>query len=374
LGGPVVALGVIEGAADAVSSALKLVAGRLSDRVGRRKPLVITGYALASFARPLTALATSWQHIFVIRLVDRAGKGLRGAPRDAMLAALASPNQRGRVFGFHRAMDHAGAVVGPLGAALFLWLVPGGYRQLFALTIVPGAIAVALLFFVPDVRPMNRPAARTGESVARRDSVPAPLKRFLVILAIFTLGNSTDAFLLLKLSEAGLSVTMLPLLWAALHVVKAGLSTSGGTLSDRFGRRVPIVAGWVLYAVVYVGFALSTAAAPLIAWFLTYGVYYALVEGSERALVVDLAPDALHGTAFGWYNAVLGAGALASSVLFGFIWQRFGAPAAFLLGAALSLTASLLLLTAAPKPGHVRHPRHPVEAPPEAPKGDSPEA
>jgi MFS family permease len=265
LGGPVVALGVIEGAADAVSSALKLVAGRLSDRVGRRKPLVITGYALASFARPLTALATSWQHIFVIRLVDRAGKGLRGAPRDAMLAALASPNQRGRVFGFHRAMDHAGAVVGPLGAALFLWLVPGGYRQLFALTIVPGAIAVALLFFVPDVRPMNRPAARTGESVARRDSVPAPLKRFLVILAIFTLGNSTDAFLLLKLSEAGLSVTMLPLLWAALHVVKAGLSTSGGTLSDRFGRRVPIVAGWVLYAVVYVGFALSTAAAPLIA-------------------------------------------------------------------------------------------------------------
>ncbi len=353
LGAHVVALGLIEGVADAVSSFLKLAAGQLSDRLRRRRPLVIAGYALASAARPLMALAMSWSHVFIIRLVDRVGKGLRGAPRDAMLAALAPAGARGRVFGVQRAMDHAGAVIGPVLASLFLWVMPDSYRLLFALTIVPGAIAVALLFFVPEVRTglKTRPHRSEPVEAGLQTRLPAPLRRFLTILTIFTLGNSTDAFLLLRLSEAGLTVAMIPLLWAALHVVKAGLSTFGGSLSDRLGRRAPIEAGWVLYAAVYAGFALSTSVAAFVAWFLTYGIYYALVEGSERALVADLAPAGLHGTAFGWYNAVLGFGALGASVLFAAVWQAFGAPTAFLLGSGLSLVAAgLLVVTSSQSP------------------------
>lgn len=351
LGGSVVALGLIEGTADAMSSLLKLASGYASDRVGRRRPLVITGYALASAVRPLMALATGWFTVFLIRLTDRVGKGIRGAPRDAMLAAFAPPGQRGRVFGFHRAMDHSGAVIGPLLASLFLWFAPDQYRLLFALTIVPGGIAVALLFLVPEVG--AKPADASGDLAPTIEVHPSvrlspPLRRFLVILSIFTLGNSTDAFLLLRLSDAGAPVAALPLLWGGLHVVKAALSTAAGSLSDRLGRRVLIIAGWLLYAVVYAGFALGGSLTALVSWFLLYGVYYALVEGSEKALIADLAPAAARGTAFGWYNAVLGVGALAASLLFAAVLEAVGPPAAFFTGAALALIASGLLLGLSP--------------------------
>jgi MFS family permease len=347
LGGSAVSLGLIEGAADAMSSALKVIAGRSSDRVGRRKPFVVAGYCIAGLARPLIALATAWPHVFAVRVSDRVGKGLRGAPRDAMLGALAPEGQRGHVFGYHRAMDHAGAVIGPLVAAAFLWIYPGEYRLLFALTIIPGALAIAMLYFVPEVR-----AGRAGKTgcIDKPDLPHQPyppyqpaLKRFLIILTIFTLGNSTDAFLLLRLSDAGLAVAYLPLVWAALHVVKSGLATKGGALSDTLGRRTTIIAGWLLYAIVYVGFAWAESLVALLAWFGLYGVYFALVEGSEKALVADLTPQHLQGSAFGWYNAVLGFGALGASVLFGVLWETLGPSAAFLTGAALALTASALL-------------------------------
>ncbi|MCA1585849.1 MAG: MFS transporter [Acidobacteria bacterium] len=353
LGGHAVSLGIIEGTADAASSLLKVVAGRASDALGRRRPLVIAGYGVAAVVRPLIALATAWPHVFAIRVVDRVGKGIRGAPRDAMLAALAPAAARGRVFGFHRAMDHTGAIVGPIAAALFLWLRPDAYRTLFALTVVPGALAVALLFFVREApRVPQKGVSERGEQPIDRDRsaavawrpLPSELKRFLLILALFTLGNSSDAFLLLQLSAAGLPVAGLPLVWAALHVVKAGLSTTGGSLSDRYGRRALIVVGWLVYAGVYAGFAFSTSIAALSTWLLVYGVHFALVEGSEKALVADLTPDTMHGTAFGWYNAVLGLGALAASLLFAAIWQAFGAPAAFLTGSGLAIAASTLLL------------------------------
>jgi MFS family permease len=340
LGGGALSLGLIEGAADALSSVLKLVAGRLSDRSGRRKPLVVTGYALAGLVRPLVALATSWTHVFAIRLADRVGKGLRGAPRDAMLAALAPEGARGRVFGFHRAMDHAGAVIGPLFAAGYLLTFPDDYRTLFALTIVPGLLALGMLGFVPDVR-----ASRVGwAGPAGGAELPTTLKRFLVILSLFTLGNSTDAFLLLRLTDAGLATAYLPLAWAGLHLVKSALSTAGGALSDRFGRVRLIVAGWLLYALVYAGFAESATLSGLLAWFAVYGVYFALVEGGEKALVADLAPASAQGTAFGWYNAVLGLGALSSSVLFGLLWDAYGARTAFHTGAALALAAAAWLV------------------------------
>jgi MFS family permease len=341
LGGSAVSLGLIEGAADAVSSVLKIVAGHASDRIGRRKPFVVAGYSIAGLVRPLIALATSWTHVLAVRVSDRIGKGLRGAPRDAMLGALAPDGERGRVFGFHRAMDHAGAVVGPLAASVFLWFYPGEYRTLFALTIIPGALALAMLALVPE--PSDPAPQAQPRSATNRVPLPRDLKRFLVVLGIFTLGNSTDAFLLLRLSEAGLATALLPIVWAGLHVVKSSLATIGGTLSDRFGRQTLIVIGWLLYAVVYVGFALTEALLPLLAWFFVYGAHFAMVEGSEKALVADLAPRDLHGTAFGWYNGVLGFGALGASVLFGVIWETFGPAAAFLTGAGLAITASILL-------------------------------
>ena len=356
LGGTAASLGVIEGAAEAISSVLKIVAGRASDRTGRRKPFVVAGYTIAWLARPLIALAATWQHVFVIRLADRVGKGLRGAPRDAMLGALAPAHERGRVFGFHRAMDHSGAVIGPLLAAAFLWFFPEQYRTLFALTFIPGALAVGMLLFVPEMRAGLQAGPSKGNSVPAssgpplgrplpRELKPLPrdLKHFLVILAIFTLGNSTDAFLLLRLSDAGLATVYLPLVWAGLHVIKAGLATAGGTLSDRFGRRRLIAGGWLVYAVVYAGFAMSETLMALLAWFFAYGIYFALVEGSEKALVADLTSPDAQGTAFGWYNAVLGFGALAASLIFGALWDVFGPATAFLTGAALAVTAAGLL-------------------------------
>ena len=336
-------LGIIEGAADGVASLLKLIAGRLSDSTGRRKPFVVAGYAIAGFVRPFIALASSWPHVFAVRVTDRVGKGLRGAPRDAMLGALAPQGQRGRVFGFHRAMDHSGAVIGPLAAAAFLWFFPGQYRALFAVTIIPGLIALAMVLLVPEGVAPTASAASATPNTAPHEAIPPALKRFLVILAIFTLGNSTDAFLLLRLSDAGLATVYLPLVWAALHVVKAGLSTLGGGLSDSYGRSRLIIAGWVVYTVVYAGFAISESLVALLIWFLAYGVHFALVEGSEKALVADLTPASLQGTAFGWYNAVLGLGALAASILFGALWEGFGPRTAFLIGAGLALLAAVLL-------------------------------
>jgi MFS family permease len=351
LGASAISLGVIEGTADAISSVLKIIAGRASDRVGRRKPFVIAGYSVAGLVRPLIAVATVWHHVLAVRLVDRVGTGLRGAPRDAMLGGLAPQGERGRVFGYHRAMDHAGAVVGPLAATAFLWVFPDHYRTLFALTIVPGLLAIAMVSAVPEVAvaaPVEGSDAAAGAVNGAGQSTagvsyPPALKRFLLILMLFALGNSTDAFLLLRLSDAGLAVTYLPIAWSGLHIVKSSLATHGGAWSDRFGRQRLIIAGWLLYAVVYAGFAFSESLVALLTWFLVYGVHFALVEGGEKALIADLAPAPLQGSAFGWYNAVLGFAALGASVLFGVLWTTFSPATAFLTGAALALTAAGLL-------------------------------
>ena len=268
LGGPPVTLGIIEGAADATSSAIKVFAGRWSDRLGARKPIVVAGYALSTLVRPFIGLATSWGHVFAIRVTDRVGKGLRGAPRDAMLAALAPPGERGRVFGYHWGMDHAGAAIGPLLATIFLWFSPDNYRLLFGLTIIPGALAVMTLLRVPETPPGSRTPALehlstpAPEHLSTHAPLPAPLKRYLWILSVFTLGNSSDTFLLLQLSQAGVPLIGLTALWSAQHAIKALLSMRGGALSDRMGRRTLIVSGWILYAIVYAGFAWSASPKP----------------------------------------------------------------------------------------------------------------
>jgi MFS family permease len=360
LGGTAMAIGIIEGAAEALNSLLKIVSGRISDRWRSRKPFVIVGYSVSTVARPLVALASSWPQVLLVRLADRVGKGIRTAPRDALLAAWAEPSTRGYVFGLHRSMDHAGAVVGPLLASLFLWCYPEHYRALFALTLVPGVIAVLMLLPVPETadRPpvsppggglrkshvaQDRSASASGVAQDFSPAIDRPFYRYLGVVLLFSLGNSTDAFLLLRLSDVGVGVAWIPIAWAALHLVKAAVSPIGGHLSDRLSRRGIIATGWLVYAAVYGGFAMATSKPALVALFLVYGVYYGLTEGVEKAVVADLAPAEARGTAFGAYHAVIGIGALAASLLFGLIWKVAGAPAAFAVGAALALVSAGLL-------------------------------
>jgi MFS family permease len=350
LGAGAMSLGVIEGAADAASSALKVFSGWLADRSGSPKKLVLLGYGIASSVRPLIGFATGWTQVLAIRFCDRLGKGIRGAPRDAMLADFAGADARGRVFGFHRAMDHAGAVTGPLIATAFLYYRPGAYRTLFLLTIVPGIIVILFLWRVPEPSRTQNPVepSRTPNRVEPSRTLwnlGEPFYRAMAIILLFSLGNASDAFLLLRLSDVGIATVWIPLLWSALHVVKVVSSLVGGALSDRFGRRGLIALGWVWYAFVYAAFGFVDRPATLIAVFLSYGLYFGFVEGNEKAWVADMVPAHARGTAFGVYNAALGIGTLAASLVFGAIWTRISPHAAFLTGAALAIAASLLVFT-----------------------------
>jgi MFS family permease len=373
LGASAGAIGAIEGAAESTAALLKLASGWWSDRVARRKPLVVAGYALASIARPLVGVAGSAAQVLAVRLVDRVGKGIRSSPRDALIADSVSPALRGRAFGFHRAADHAGAVVGPLLAfALLRWAgVP--LRAVFWLAAVPGALAVLVLVTMVREAPRagapprahdraaedsehnrsrspgaDRAPGMTPDTAVRAGASPvSPLATplgarfwsFLGAVALFTLGNSTDAFLLLRATDLGVPVAAVPLLWAAFHVVKSAASTPGGALSDRLGRRP-------LYAAVYFAFGRASAAWHAWALFGAYGVFFGLTEGAEKALVADLVPAARRGAAFGWYNLAVGLVALPASLLFGLVWQRFGATRAFEMGAALALAATVALVAA----------------------------
>jgi MFS family permease len=351
LGAGAVSLGVIEGAAEAVNSLLKILSGRRSDTSRAKRPLMLLGYSVSSASKPFIALVTGPFQVFLVRILDRLGKGVRGSPRDAMLASWATPETRGKVYGVHQAMDNLGAVIGPALATVFLLAYPGHYRTLFALTIIPGAMSVLLIFFVPE-RPTQRTPSNPREPLepleplAPLEPLPSSFTRFMIILAVFALGNSTDAFLLLRLTEAAGSAKFVPLMWAGIHVVKAGVSFVGGSWSDRIGRRAVISTGWMVYAIVYAGFAFSSSLTALLTWFIIYGVYFGFAEGTEKALVADLAPSSRRGTAFGIYNAVTGLGALAASIVFGVLWTAFGATVAFGAGAALAFVATALLFVA----------------------------
>lgn len=349
LGASVQMVGVIEGAAEAVASLLKVASGWWSDRVSRRKPLIVAGYGIASLVRPLVAIAQSGTQVLAIRLTDRVGKGIRGAPRDALLAASVAPELRGRAFGFHRAADHAGAVVGPLIALACLQWLGMPVRQVFWVAAVPGALAVlAALLFVREDAPVrtHRTPDTARAAAGSRDGLPAGFWTGIAPIVLFTLGNSTDAFLLLRASQLGVPTALIPLLWVALHVVKSASSTPGGALSDRLGRRPLIVSGWLLYAAVYAGFAMADTQWHAWALFLVYGAVFGLTEGTEKALVADLVPAAQRGTAFGWYHGLIGAAALPASVLFGFVWERWSAGVAFGMGATIAVASAGWMLAA----------------------------
>jgi MFS family permease len=334
-------LGVIEGVAESTSALLKLVSGVAADRLPRRKPLVLAGYGLSALARPLVALAASPAFVLGVRFCDRIGKGVRTSPRDALIADSVEPSLRGRAYGFHRSMDHAGALLGPLLAAVLLGWFSFDLRTVFWCAAVPGLLA--LLFLACGVREMPRdlsPASPAGKASLPR----GPLRAYLLILLLFTLGNSADAFLLLRAGDLGVAPARLPLLWAFFHLVKMLSVFPFGALSDRIGRRGVIVAGWGIYAVAYLGFAMATSELHIWLLFAGYGLFYGLTEGAEKALVADLVPATERGAAFGWFNAAIGLGALPASLLFGALWQWYGALAAFGCGAGLAALAAFLLL------------------------------
>ncbi len=367
-------LGIVEGAAETAAAVLKIVSGRASDRSRRRKPLVVAGYSLSSLVRPLVALASAPWHVLAIRLADRVGKGVRGAPRDALVAQVTPAAERGRAYGFHRAMDHAGATLGPLLASAVL-VFTDDLRLVFALAALPAAVAVATVAFRvhEDQRPL--PTDPSGARASAEPLSPAPplggnapdeggrktsgFSRYLLVLSLFTLGNSSDAFLLLRAQQAGVALAFVPLVWSLHNLVKATASTSGGILSDRIGRRRTIVLGWGVYALAYSGFALARSASAVVALFAFYGLFHALSEGPERALVADLSADRTRGRAFGLYHAVTGAALLPASILTGVVWQRLGGPAALAIGAGLAALAAVGLLALVPEPGAARAPARP---------------
>ena len=334
-------LGVIEGVAESTSSLLKLLSGVVSDRGRRRKRLVLLGYSISALMRPLIGSAASPLAVLLIRTGDRVGKGIRTSPRDALIADSVEASMRGKAYGFHRSMDHAGALVGPLIATLLLGYFVTDLRTVFWLAAVPGFIALLLIAW--KVRETDRAALPKPQ--LQLSLLPAgPLRRYLLILFLFTLGNSSDAFLLLKAGSIGVPAFRIPLLWTFFHLVKMLTSMPFGALSDRIGRKAVIVAGWCVYSVSYLGFGVATSEWQVWLLFALYGLFFGLTEGVEKAYLADMADPALKGAAFGWYNFAVGSGALPASLLFGLIWQRLGGVAPFLFGAALSGCAAILLL------------------------------
>jgi len=351
-------IGLIEGIAEGTASLFKLVSGWLSDRLGQRKSLAVFGYSLSTLAKPFLYIASSWGVVLVVRFSDRVGKGIRSAPRDALVADSTSPNEMGKSFGFHRAMDTMGAVLGLSLAALIVYLVERGgleltwhaFRTLVLAGIGPAVLAVLmLLFFVREKKRGAQP--KSGDPTAGQPLCEGPAKAadgrfklFLVIMVLFTLGNSSDAFLILRAQNLGFSVTHVLLLFVAFNLVYALAAMPAGMVSDKLGRKRVIVVGWAIYALSYLGLALASATWQLWLLFALYGLYYGISEGVSRAFVCDLVPVERRGTAYGWYHTAVGISLLPASVIAGWLWHLIGPSATFYFGAGMAGVAMLGLL------------------------------
>jgi MFS family permease len=347
-------IGLIEGVAESTASLLKLFSGWFSDRIGGRKWLAVLGYGLSAAAKPFFYIANSWGVVAGVRWADRIGKGVRTAPRDALVADAVDKETRGLAFGFHRAADTAGALLGLLIAMGIVWAAQSNglslgastFRTIVLISLVPAVLAVVALAAIArdvpirDHRPMPRFALR---------GLGRPFLVFLLITAIFDLGNSSDAFLVLRAQERGLSVIGILAMLASFNLIYTLISIPAGSLSDRVGRRALIVGGWIVYALIYLGFAIARTGAQVWVLYVIYGLYYGMAYGTSRALITDLVPESLRGTAFGTYNAVLGLIDLPASLIAGFLWQGafgwqgFGAPAPFLFGSGMAFIAALLM-------------------------------
>ena len=357
-------IGLMEGLSESTASLLKFFSGRVSDRLSRRKPLALAGYAISSTIRPFTAMATGGWHVVALRLGDRIGKGIRTAPRDALLSESAPSGIRGRAFSFHRLMDHAGAVAGPLVAAAFLnatlvnsalWhqgeqevgpAEMASLRWLFVLAALPGLAATLCLWRWIQERPRStgRQDEPRKESSDRSTDMRLRFIVFLIAVVLFTLGNSSDLFLIFYAqTHFGMGIGWLLNLWILLHLSKIVFSLPGGWLADRIGRKVAIFAGWSVYVAVYLWMPFMHDFSGVCILLILYGAYYGMAEGAERALVADFVGPRYRGKAFGWYHGAVGLSALPASFLFGLIWVQFGSKAAFFFGASLAGGALLLL-------------------------------
>lgn len=407
LGSGAVALGVIEGIAETTAAMLKLFSGIISDKTGKRKILVLIGYGISSIFRPLTGIVSATWQIVVIRMIDRVGKGIRSAPRDALIASSVDESIRGKSFGFHRAMDHTGAVLGPVLAIITLLVLFIGFnfkdsllalRWTFVLAIIPGILAVlTIIFFVKEKSPVVQ--AKKKFTLSVKDFDPN-FKRYLLVMILFTLGNSSDAFLLFRVEEAihkssaivdfvngieplqkmvsnfgdeqdqakVINILFLPLIWAFFHIIKVTFSTPLGALSDKIGRKIVINIGWAIYAFVYISFALLVFLPPdlqIIATFVLFAVYalfYAFSEGAEKAFVADIVSDDQRGTAFGLFNFAIGLGALPASIIFGILYSYFdklfpgyGGTVAFGFGGFIALISMVLLAVVIKEPAKINN-------------------
>jgi MFS family permease len=347
-------IGLIEGIAEATASILKLFSGWLSDKLGGRKWLAVAGYGLSAITKPFFYIASSWELIAGVRWADRVGKGIRTAPRDALVADSVTSETRGLAFGLHRAMDTAGAMLGMLIALVVVWMAQKNslaltkptFQTIVLISLLPALLAVlSLVFGAQDVLVKEK---RAAPKFSLR-SLGRPFNVFLVIVSIFTLGNSSDAFLVLRAQNLGVTVTGVLLMLAMFNLIYSLVSTPAGSLSDRIGRRRLIVAGWLVYAAIYMGFALAQAAWQVWLLYVAYGLYYGMAYGTANALVADLVPENLRGTAYGTYNAVIGLLAFPSSLIAGLLWQGagswkgFGPSAPFLFGGTLALVAALMM-------------------------------
>ena len=348
-------IGLIEGVAETTASLLKVFSGWLSDRLGDRKWLTVAGYSLSTLAKPFLFFANTWGAVLAVRFTDRVGKGIRTAPRDALVADSIDEKRRGLAFGLHRAGDTAGAVVGLIIALVVVYALQGRdltlarptFQTIVLISIPPAVLAVLVLAIGAKNVPVDSERERPRLSLAAFD---IRFKRFLFVIVLFTLGNSSDAFLVLRAQNLGLSVAGVMGVLVLFNLVYALISTPAGALSDRIGRRKVIVGGWLAYAVIYLGFGLAGAAWQIWALFAMYGIYYGMAEGAGKALVADLVQPAQRGTAYGVYNAAIGLAAFPASLIAGLLWQGvgrwagLGPSAPFLFGAAISLVAVVLLI------------------------------
>lgn len=349
LGAGVVFIGLIEGIAESASSFLKLFSGWASDRFQKRKGLILFGYFLASITRPFIGLATSAYHVLFLRFFDRIGKGVRSSPRDALLSQSCREEERGKAFGFQRAMDHAGAMTGPLIASFLMAVFTKDLRIIFLLAFVPSLFCLWILWRgVTDVHPVRN----SSETINPAPSPPKlnwkgwdrKFKYFLLIITLFTLGNSSDAFLLLRAQDLGLNIVTIPILWFLFHLSKTAFSVPGGALSDRIGRRKVMILAWTVYGLVYLGFAFASKPYQIWLLFIVYGLFYGLSEGTEKAWVADLVEESKRGTAYGAYHFCIGIAAFPASLLMGLIWKAIGVQWAFSFGAVMALIAAFLTI------------------------------
>ncbi|MFC4801831.1 MFS transporter [Neobacillus sp. GCM10023253] len=337
-------VGIIEGIAESTASVLKFFSGWISDRFGKRKWLMVVGYGLSNLIKPFFALSSTWGQVLFIRFADRFGKGIRTSPRDAILADTTSKEERGKAFGFRRSMDTLGAALGPFVAYLILTQWNGSYQAVFWLSAIPGLIATLLLvFFLKDRRNPIKTKSKMIPKISFK-GLSSHFVWFTLITTLFTIGNFSDAFLILRAKDVGMAAEYIPLTYFAYNIVTSIFSTPFGMISDRIGRRPVLITGYIMFALIYLGFGLVHTVFGIWILFFIYGLYYATTEGIQKAYVADLVPQGQRGIAMGTFNALTGIAALPASVLAGFLWQSFGAFTAFGVSSLLAIISALLML------------------------------